>query len=47
MLTALKASKKFMTGQAWKNYVIEAWGDFANANTDEELIAYAKANTGT
>jgi choline dehydrogenase-like flavoprotein len=47
MLTALKASKKFMTGKAWKDYVISPYGDFANANTDAELIAYARANTGT
>lgn len=45
MVKALKSAKKFLSGIAWSDYVIAPYGDFANATTDAELEAYARART--
>lgn len=39
---AIKAIKRFMSGGAWEDYIDAPYGDFANANTDDEIEAFVR-----
>ncbi|KAF7431184.1 hypothetical protein PC9H_006905 [Pleurotus ostreatus] len=39
---AIKAIKRFMSGSAWEDYIDAPYGDFANANTDDEIEAFVR-----
>jgi choline dehydrogenase-like flavoprotein len=47
MIEAVKAAKRFVSGEAWKGYVLEPFGDFATANTDEEIEKYVRDSAST
>jgi choline dehydrogenase-like flavoprotein len=47
MLAALKAVDKFVSADVWKGYILNRWGPYADATTDELLIEYARNNTAT
>jgi len=42
IVAAIKLAKQFVTAEAWKGFVGALWGDLASANTDEEIIQYAR-----
>ena len=42
VVAAVKVAKRFMTAQAWRGFVIDAWDPLASANTDEEIAQYAR-----
>lgn len=44
---SVKKVQKFLTADAWKDYVIGPFGDYAKAVTDAEIEAYARANAAT
>ena len=45
--TAIKAARAFIAAPAWSDYIISEFGAFAQAQTDEELDAYARDNADT
>jgi len=47
LVEAVKASRRFLSASAWKDYVIGAYGDLANANSDDEIVKYVRNNAGT
>jgi choline dehydrogenase-like flavoprotein len=47
LVYALKAIQRYVKAKALSDYVVGRYGAFAEANTDKELEAYARANTGT
>ena len=47
IVAALKTAKRFLTAQAWKGFVGDPWVDLASANTDEELVQYARNHAST
>nr|ALJ82906.1 mitochondrial choline dehydrogenase [Irpex lacteus] len=44
---SIKAARRFVAAPAWKDWIIAEYGDFANAQTDAQIEAYARANAGT
>ncbi|KAI0260754.1 aryl-alcohol oxidase-like protein [Gloeopeniophorella convolvens] len=42
MREAIKAGKTFMADKAWNGWILEPFGDFANAVTDAQIEAYAR-----
>ncbi|KAI0052734.1 GMC oxidoreductase [Auriscalpium vulgare] len=42
---AVKTARRLVAAPAFEDYIIEEWGGLAEAHTDEELIAYVRANT--
>ncbi|KAI0067080.1 alcohol oxidase [Artomyces pyxidatus] len=42
MREAIKAGKQFMTAKAFKGFILEPFGEFADAKTDAEIEAYAR-----
>ncbi|KAF9494868.1 FAD-linked reductase [Pleurotus eryngii] len=47
MREAVKAAKRFVSAPVFQNYVIEALGSLATADTDEEIEEYIRSNSGT
>jgi choline dehydrogenase-like flavoprotein len=48
MVRGLQSARRFVeSSPAWKGYVIGEFGAFANATTDAELLAFARANART
>ena len=47
MRESIKAARRFVAAPAWKDWIIAEYGDFANAQTDAQIEAYARANAGT
>jgi len=47
MREAVKASRRFVSAQAWSGYVMSEFGPFADAHTDEQLDAYIKNESST
>ena len=47
MREAIKAVHAFVTAPAWSDYIIGAFGAFANATTDSALDAYIRNTSGT
>ena len=45
--TAIKAARTFMAAPAWADYIISEFGAFAQAQTDDEIDAYARDNADT
>ncbi|KZV61898.1 GMC oxidoreductase [Peniophora sp. CONT] len=43
----IKAARRFVTAPSFANYIVAEYGDFAAAQTDEELEAFAHANGDT
>lgn len=47
MREAVKSARRFMAAPAWSNWIVAEYGTFAQAQTDEEIDAYARAGTYT
>jgi choline dehydrogenase-like flavoprotein len=48
LVEAVKATRRFLTGRAWKDYILAPLGDeFAHAKTDAQIERYARNNAGT
>ncbi|THH11758.1 hypothetical protein EW146_g7933 [Bondarzewia mesenterica] len=47
MVEAIKAVRRFLNASAWSGYTIAPYGEAAIANTDEELVKYARNLTTT
>ncbi|KAI0687617.1 aryl-alcohol oxidase-like protein [Cytidiella melzeri] len=47
MRESIKAMRRFTAAPAWKDWIIAEYGDFANAQTDDQIEAYARANAET
>ena len=47
IVAAIKAAKRFITAEAWRGYIVGAWGPLASATTDEELAQYARNHAST
>ncbi|KAF7416250.1 hypothetical protein PC9H_002515 [Pleurotus ostreatus] len=47
MREAVKAAKRFVSAPVFQNYVVEALGTLATAETDEEIEEYVRSNSGT
>jgi choline dehydrogenase-like flavoprotein len=47
MVEAVKTAKRFLSGEAWKGYVLEPYGQLATANTDEEIAKYVRDTSST
>ncbi|KAI0759148.1 aryl-alcohol-oxidase from pleurotus Eryingii [Irpex lacteus] len=47
MRESIKAVRRFTATPAWKDWIIAEYGDFANAKTDAEIEAYARASVET
>ena len=47
MRESIKAARRFVAAPAWKDWIVAEYGDFANAQTDAQIEAYARANAGT
>ncbi|KIK65201.1 hypothetical protein GYMLUDRAFT_220474 [Collybiopsis luxurians FD-317 M1] len=47
MREAVKAARRFVSAQAWSDYIISEFGPFAEAQTDEELNAYIQSEAST
>ncbi|KAL4256510.1 GMC oxidoreductase family protein [Pleurotus pulmonarius] len=47
MREAVKAARRFVSAPVFQNYVIEALGSLATADTDEEIEEYIRSNSGT
>ena len=44
MREAVRTARAFVAAPAWSDYIIAEFGDFANAQTDDELDAFIRAN---
>jgi choline dehydrogenase-like flavoprotein len=44
---AVKAMKKLLSADSFKDFIVKPWGDLANVNTDDEIATYARANAGS
>ncbi|KAI0321913.1 alcohol oxidase [Amylostereum chailletii] len=44
MREALKTGRRFMNASAWNSWIVAEYGDFAAAQTDEQIEAYIRAN---
>jgi choline dehydrogenase-like flavoprotein len=44
---AVKASKRFLSASAWKEFIVGPVGDFANVTTDAEIEQYARNHGDT
>jgi len=44
---AIKVSRKFMSANAWKDWITSEFGAFANATTDAQIEAFARSNADT
>ncbi|KAL4250321.1 GMC oxidoreductase family protein [Pleurotus pulmonarius] len=47
MREAVKAAKRFVSAPVFQNYIVEALGTLATADTDEEIEEYVRSNSGT
>ncbi|OBZ67629.1 Pyranose dehydrogenase [Grifola frondosa] len=47
MVAAIKTVRKLLTAPVWDGYVLEPYGDLANATTDAALAAYAQKYTSS
>ncbi|EIM81860.1 aryl-alcohol oxidase-like protein [Stereum hirsutum FP-91666 SS1] len=47
MREAVKSARRFMAAPAWSNWIVAEYGTFAQAQTDDEIDAYARAGTYT
>lgn len=47
MREAVKAAKRFVSAPVFQDYVLEALGPLATAETDEEIEAYVRGYSGT
>lgn len=47
MREALKSARRFMAAPAWSDWIIGEYGAFAQAQTDDELDAYIRAQAYT
>jgi len=47
IVAALKAAKRFLTADAWKGFIGDPWVELAAANTDEEMLQYARNHVST
>ena len=47
MREAVKSARQFFAAPSWDGYVIEEFGAFAQAQTDDEIEVYARANAQT
>ena len=47
LVEAIKAARQFVAAPAWRDYIISEFGEFSQAKTDEEIVAYARANSDT
>lgn len=47
MREAVKAAKRLVSAPVFQNYVVEALGSLATADTDEEIEEYIRSNSGT
>jgi len=43
----IKNARQLVTAPAWKGYILQPVGDFANATTDDEIDQVLRADTGT
>jgi choline dehydrogenase-like flavoprotein len=46
LVESVKAAKRFVAARAWGGYVVGAFGELAEADTDAQIRAYVR-NTGT
>jgi nicotinamidase-related amidase len=44
---AVQAAKRFVTAPAWKGFIGQPYGAFANTTTDAALEAYIRQNSAT
>ncbi|KAI0687624.1 aryl-alcohol oxidase-like protein [Cytidiella melzeri] len=47
MRESIKSMRRFTNAPAWKDWIIAEYGDFANAQTDDQIEAYARASAET
>ncbi|EPQ59001.1 alcohol oxidase [Gloeophyllum trabeum ATCC 11539] len=47
MKQAIKSAQKFLTGSAWKDYIVAPYAPLGNVTTDAELEQYARNHTTT
>lgn len=47
MREAVKSAKRFVAASVWNDFIIGPAGDYALANTDDEIDAYARNTTTT
>ena len=47
MVVAIKLAKRFTTARAWQGFIGPAWGPLDSANTDEEIVQYARDHSST
>jgi len=45
LVAAIKLAKRFATARAWEGFIETAWEPLGSANTDEEIIQYARNNS--
>ena len=47
IVAAIKLARRFTTAQAWQGFVGTPWEPLASANTDEEIVQYARNYSST
>lgn len=47
MREAIKSARRFFAAPSWDGYIIAEFGAFAQAQTDDEIEAYVRANALT
>ncbi|KAF8580298.1 GMC oxidoreductase [Ramaria rubella] len=47
MRAGIRSARRFVTAPVWKGYILQQFGDLANATTDEELDTYIRQNAAS
>lgn len=47
MVSAIKSARRFMSASSWNGWILEEYGEFAQAITDAEIEEYVRNNSAT
>lgn len=47
MVSAIKSARRFMSAPSWNGWIVEEYGEFAEAMSDAEIEEYARNNSAT
>lgn len=47
MVSAIKSARRFMSASSWNGWILEEYGEFAQAITNAEIEEYARNNSAT